>query len=309
MTSTSELFDAVDTLPDDAVRERYEALVGLDDKKARLLKEGLILLDPSSLERWSKKQHGGTVAAVKAFAERRPLFVFAGDVGTGKTELAETFGDAIARGAEKLEVTLFRLSLSTRGTGAVGEMTTLISAAFNHVEQEIPLPRGGKLTTAGILLIDEADALAQSRSFSQMHHEDRAGVNALIRKIDRVSAQGRPVITVLCTNRLDALDPAVRRRAAAELEFERPTDGQRAAVFRTALNGTAITDAEVAKLAVMTGPTAGRAYGHTYSDLRMRVIPAAILASYPDQPVTFEIVASTIEAHLPTPPFGEQGTE
>lgn len=306
MTSTSELFDAVDTLPDSNVRGRYEALIGLDDKKARLLKEGRLLLDPSSLEQWSRKHHRGMVAAVEAFSERRPLFVFAGDVGTGKTELAETFGDAIARDA-KLEVTLFRLSLSARGTGAVGEMTTLISAAFNHVEQEIPIPRSGKPSTAGVLLIDEADALAQSRAMSQMHHEDRAGVNALIRKIDRVSAQGRPVITVLCTNRLDALDPAVRRRAAAELEFERPTDGQRAAVFKAALNGTEITDAEIARLAVMTGATADRVYGHTYSDLRMRIIPAAVLASFPDEPMTFETVTRTIEAHPPTPPFAEQG--
>ena len=33
---------------------------------------------------------------------------------------------------------------------------------------------------AVILLVDEADALAQSREAAQMHHEDRAGVNAFL---------------------------------------------------------------------------------------------------------------------------------
>ena len=47
----------------------------------------------------------------------------------------------------------------------------------------MPIPRERKPELAAILLIDEADALAQSPAQSQMHHEDRAGVNALVRKI------------------------------------------------------------------------------------------------------------------------------
>jgi hypothetical protein len=129
--TTSDLFDAVDTLPDTGAQRRYEALVGLDETKQRLTKEAQILLDPTLLERWSRAQHGGAViAATQAFAERIPLFVFAGDVGTGKTELVEAFGDPVARAAN-IEVLLMRLSLSARGSGAVGEMTKLISAAFD----------------------------------------------------------------------------------------------------------------------------------------------------------------------------------
>ena len=61
-----------------------------------------------------------------------------------------------------------------------------------------------------VVIIDEADAIAQSREFGQMHHEDRAGVNALIRGIDTVATERRPVLVLLCTNRLSALDPAIR---------------------------------------------------------------------------------------------------
>jgi AAA+ superfamily predicted ATPase len=306
MSASTDLFDAVDPLgADDRVLSRYENLIGLDEVKQRLLKESELLINSGALERWSEKHHGQRIAAVDAFAERRPLFLFAGDVGTGKTELAETFGEALGR-RDRIEVLLFGLSLAARGSGAVGEMTKLISDAFAAVETEIPVPQG-KVQIAGILLIDEADALAQSRAEAQMHHEDRAGVNALIRRIDRISDQGRPVITVLCTNRLEAIDPAVRRRAAAEFEFERPNQAQREAVIAASLAGSRITAGEISELAEQTGDVHGRGYGFTYSDLRMRLLPAAILAAYPDHPLTGELVAEQVVGHPPTPPFGGLG--
>ena len=113
------------------------------------------------------------------FLRRPPLVVLAGDVGAGKSELAETIGDAVAR-QERIDITLFPMSLSTRGQGRVGEMTQLLSAAFEHTVAEAAKLKSssGKSRGAVILLIDEADALAQSREAAQMHHEDRAGVNA-----------------------------------------------------------------------------------------------------------------------------------
>ena len=75
-------------------------------------------------------------------------------------------------------------------------------------------------------MIDEGDALAESRATEQMHHEDRAGVNVLIRGIDRLARERLPGLVVLCTNRVDSLDPAVMRRAAVHHQFQRPTDGQ-----------------------------------------------------------------------------------
>ena len=101
----------------------------------------------------------------------------------------------------------YSLSLSARGQGSVGEMTMLLSDAFQLVAEAAKGGRGkdGKLRHGTILLIDEADALAQSRELAQMHHEDRAGVNALIRGIDGLRRNGLPVLTIMCTNRLSAL--------------------------------------------------------------------------------------------------------
>jgi SpoVK/Ycf46/Vps4 family AAA+-type ATPase len=307
MTEITDVFERVDKFPDPAAGERYDGLVGLDRVKARLLKEARLLLKPALLEQWSKENYGKVLPVVGAFGERNPLFVFAGDVGTGKTALAETFGHPLAR-AERIKVTLMRLSLNARGSGRVGEMTSLISEAFRVVEDRVSGQRdAGAPTSAVVLLIDEADALAQSRETAQMHHEDRAGVNALIRGIDRVSAEGLPVITVMCTNRGSDIDPAVRRRAAQIFEFGRPGADQRYAILRRAFDGAGFGDRDLRALVELTGPTEGRTYGYTYSDLTTRLIPTAVLDAFPDEPLRASRVAEIAAETRPTAPFGHNG--
>lgn len=299
------LFEAVVEFPDASARKRFDGLVGLDQVKSHIVKEARLLLNPELLEQWSKQHHKKPIALLEHFRNRPPFFVFAGDVGTGKTSLAESFGDPVARD-EKIAVTLYRLSLSARGTGAVGEMTRLLSSAFNEVgetaKKGIP-KRGGRPTSAVILLIDEADALAQSREFAQMHHEDRAGVNAVIRGIDNLAAGNLPVIVVMCTNRLDALDPAVKRRAAAIFEFKRPNEQQREAVLTQGLQGTGFSAEQVAQLVKATGQSGTRGYGHTYSDLVRRFLPGLLLEAFPDKPIEFKRALEIARALEPTPPF------
>jgi SpoVK/Ycf46/Vps4 family AAA+-type ATPase len=307
MTEPTDLFDRVEKFPNRSAGARYDRLVGLDGIKERLLKEARLLLDPKLLRDWSEKHHGGAVlAAVEDFGDRTPLFVFAGDVGTGKTVLAETFGNELAR-AEGISVTLMPLSLNARGTGRVGEMTSLIASAFRAVEERVSgQRRAARPTSAVILLIDEADALAQSREASQMHHEDRAGVNALIRGIGHVSAEGMPVITVMCTNRGSAIDPAIRRRAAQIFEFERPNDEQRAEVLRRAFEGAGLSEEDLADLVRRTGAADGRSYGYTYSDLTTRLIPGVLIDAFPDRPLDYARIVELVESHPPTAPFSER---
>lgn len=306
MTLTTDLFEAVLEFPDRAAQRRYTSLVGVGPVKERLSKEARLLLVPDSLDRWSNTVHGNRIAACDAFADRPPMFLFSGDVGTGKTVLAETFGDEIARSLN-VPVLLYRLSLASRGSGAVGEMTQLLAAAFDEVRRAAgPVGNGRKSLQALILLIDEADALAQSRETAQMHHEDRAGVNALIRGLNSLTEQRLPVLVVLATNRLDAIDPAVRRRAAATFSFNRPNDEQRREALGSLLAGITLNRRDLEDLVRATGPAAGRDYGHTYSDLYQRLIPAAVLAAYPDKPLTADLLRSTAAAVEPTPPFSSE---
>ena len=299
------LFSYVEEFPHDTARDRFDALVGLDDVKRRLIAEARVLLDPRVVERWSTKVHKTTIPAVKDVMERTPLIVLAGDVGIGKTELAETVGDPIAR-TLKTTVKLFPLSLSARGHGAVGEMTSLITGAFEKVREHAKAGRGhdDRLRHATILLIDEADALAQSRELAQMHHEDRAGVNALIRGVDGLRRDHLPVLTIMCTNRIDAIDPAVRRRAAAILRLARPSDDQRRELLTREFAGVAISEEDMAQLVELTGLRDGRLFGCTYSDLRQRFIPSAVIEAVEEGvPITGQRLVALARDFEPTRPF------
>jgi SpoVK/Ycf46/Vps4 family AAA+-type ATPase len=300
------IFEEVREYPNPTAARRFASLVGLDEMKDRLLKESRLLLDPDGLTAWSTKHHRQKIKIVEFFRDRPPLFIFAGDVGTGKTILAETFGDAVAREAE-ISVTLYALSLNARGTGAVGEMTSLLSSAFAEVK--LAAKRGaahGKKHNSGIiLLIDEADALAQSRELGQMHHEDRAGVNALIRGVDDLATGNLPAIVIMCTNRLEALDPAVRRRAAVTFAFNRPNEHQRMALLKPVLEELGFKPQQIQSLVTATGATNGRPYGYTYSDLTQRLLPGLLLAAYPSGPITYDLAKDVVERHPPTPPFRE----
>ncbi len=297
-----DVFDEVIELPDLNKKRQFDELIGLDHVKERLIKEGLLLLKPSLLEEWSKKHHSRVLPVVTKFQERPPLIIFSGDVGTGKTTLADSFGDSIAR-THHISVRVAKLSLKTRGSGAVGEMTRLVSKAFEEIEKLASQNSGCPSSTA-ILVIDEADALAQSREFEQMHHEDRAGVNALIRGVDRLTAKRLPVLVVMCTNRASAIDPAVMRRAAVQFHFERPNQEQRAQVLKAAFDGV-FNKEEINRLAEATGPKKDKGFGFTYSDLTQKLIPSIVLRAYPDQPVTLSLATSVLETIQPTKPFSE----
>lgn len=303
---TDGIFDDVLEFPDADVKRRFDRLVGLDAVKERLTKEAMMRLQPSSLENWSQQHFNESLPALRFFQRRPPLFILAGDVGTGKTELAETFGDAVARKAG-IPILLHSLSLTARGTGAVGEMTRLISAAFGIVKSQVPSVSESSSASAGhILLIDEADALAQSRESAQMHHEDRAGVNALIRGIDDLAEGHRPVLVVMCTNRLSALDPAVMRRAAATFEFARPNAEQRSMVLRNAFPEYICSNADLSRVVELTGARNGTGVGFSFSDITQRLVPSVILEAFPDRAVTSELIVSVASQIKPTPAFSEE---
>ena len=57
----------------------------------------------------------------------------------------------------------------------------------------------------------------------------------------------------------------------------------------------------------MTGP-AGEHPGFTYSDITQRLIPAAILAAFPDKPLTADILFTAVVSTEPTPEFRQHAS-
>lgn len=304
MAVQDDLFQPIIELPEPVRADRYRRLVGLTDIKDRLRKEAILLADPDRLQRWAEKFHSTATSVTTLFADRAPLFVLAGDVGCGKSALAESFGCDLADQLD-LPVFLYRLKLATRGSGLVGEMTALIGSAFEHLHIEGKKARTSRgINAVSILVVDEADALVQSRAAQQMHHEDRAGVDAFLAGVDSLAGAHVPVLVVLCTNRVDALDPAVMRRAAATFSFSRPDDEQRHAVLTQALHGITLAPQTIPQIVSVTGPTRARP-GFTYSDLSQRLIPAAVMRAFPDDALTDDILLTVARSLEPSPVFQE----
>ena len=301
------LFGPRQEFPDADAKDRLAQLVGLEEHQRALSKFLSIAINSASLTHWGTKHHADSQAILASLLRRPPLAVLAGDVGSGKTVLAESIGDLIAR-SEGIKVVLYPLSLATRGQGRVGEMTQLVSEAFNHVYAEARKRRrdDGKPSSGILLLVDEADALAQSREEAQMHHEDRAGVNAFIRGIDRLAEPGLPVAVIMCTNRPNALDPAIRRRAGEVLTFSRPGEIERLALLQPMLSGLGLDTKTIDGVVKATGPRDPRAYGCTYSDLMQRLIPGLVMRAYPDRAVSSDDAISVSIALVPTPPFSDE---
>ncbi|MOA00191.1 hypothetical protein D3C78_1195410 [compost metagenome] len=107
----------------------------------------------------------------------------------------------------------------------------------------------------------------------------------------------------MCTHRLNALDPAVKRRAAEVLSFGRPNDEQRRSIITNRLGQLGIPQSALDDLVKATGPQEGNIPGYTFSDLTRRLIPSIVLDAYPTQAVNPLRAVRVAQQMNPTPAF------
>ncbi|MGH8502770.1 MAG: AAA family ATPase [Gammaproteobacteria bacterium] len=295
MDYASSVFDYEIPLPDEHLAQQELSLLGFEIRYDRIQKQLQLLLRLDEVNAWSKSHYGKKIIPLcNLISEQYPLVVFHGDVGTGKTVTAECVANRLVRDAKAEDSILFKLSNRVRGSGKVGEMGTLLADAFKRITEA-----AGKARRA-ILIIDEGDSLAATRTQEHSHHEDKVAVNTLIQSIDSLRTFGGRVVTILCTNRLSVVDAALRRRASIVEEFVRPSPQERRQLFSMDLDGLGLHSSQVDELVQLTGERDGHPTW-TYSDLRSRFYPIALSKAFPDRPLSFEDLRDCASTMQPTP--------
>lgn len=271
-------------------RERFDALVGLESQKQMLLDELTLLLSPDRLTNWLKKHHPKGLPVAEVARRATPLILLSGEAGCGKTALAMAVGTPLSEALDS-KVHVLETPSNIRGTGLVGELSARVTESFNQAKAKV-----GK--GCGLLIIDEADDLALSRSELQAHHEDRAGLNVLLKQLDLLPREKVRLAVIMITNRPGALDPALLRRAALTLEFKRPGQVERRQVFEHLLERCSYTDEDLERLVKRSE----REVPYSYSDLTQRVARAALLGSWHrNEPFTPQHLLAALKVVEPSP--------
>ena len=170
-----------------------------------------------------------------------------GPPGTGKTELAKVV--AQAAGLELFEVEYADRdgnSLSGRDRYRSLQIAQVFlkgsenaALLFDEVEDVFP-----PISSEAAQLLARAEQVATPSNGSV---SGKAWVNQIL--------ESNNVPTIWVTNRIEQIDPAFRRRFAYHLELKSPPPGAREGLVRKTLEGIAVSDAFVARLAARKGLT------------------------------------------------------
>ena len=278
--------------PDRKAEELFNSLIGIDRQKEDLKATLVFLFDKARIRKWEKEHHKDGMRFLERIMSEMPLIILSGEVGCGKTALANSVGTPVAKQLNK-RITCFETPSNVRGSGRVGELSARVTSAFEQAKSRI------KTNEVGLLIIDEADDLATSRSQNQAHHEDRAGLNVLVKQIDSVSRENANLVVLLITNRVSVLDPAIMRRASLHLTFKRPNAEQRRKVFEYLFDGIKVSEKDVQKL---VEASSNEATPFSYSDLINRVGKQAVFRAVQlDKSFGPSVYLDVLEQVHPTP--------
>ncbi|XP_035706817.1 ATPase family AAA domain-containing protein 2 [Folsomia candida] len=193
---TGDEKEKVDTDPFSHVD--FESVRGLDDQKNWIINNIVDAMnDPQQQELWGIPMPKGVL--------------FHGPPGTGKTLLARAFGNEVSKLTGK-KVEFYHRTGGELSSKWFGESARLIKALFTEAEQKAP----------AIIFLDELDGFCGSRN--DRSSQARIGVvTSLLGQMDTLTP-GK-VFVFGATNRIDSIDPAMRRpgRFDKELQFFLPS--------------------------------------------------------------------------------------
>jgi len=174
----------------------FKDVFGLERAKERLEHVVALLKNPLAIEKMGLRPPSG--------------FLFTGPPGTGKTFLARAF-------AGEADIPFFQLSAGQLSSKWHGESEERIRDLFANARKFAP----------SIIFIDEIDSIASARSGmggseSEVHTKV---LNQLLTCMDGFEKDDKYVFVMAATNRVDLLDPAIRRpgRFDEETPFDLPS--------------------------------------------------------------------------------------
>jgi SpoVK/Ycf46/Vps4 family AAA+-type ATPase len=275
----------------------WESLIGLQEEKETLLENLTLLLSPENFQEWLRKYHPKGIRLSTLINTTTPFVILSGDVGCGKTFLARCIGEPLSKKLDA-HITLLESPTDIRGTGLVGEISARISSTFEEAKKAAATAKNGYT----LLLLDEGDDIATSREQLQAHHEDRAGVNSLIKELDKL--QALRVAVILITNRKESLDPALLRRASLHIDFSRPNGKALDLLIKNLVEGIKVTETELQQLRDQCD---NRKILYTTSDLIHRVGRKALITAYQQKrSLLVADFVQAVETTEPTPIFKDQ---
>lgn len=286
----------MDYYPNDLIAvKRFESLIGIKKQKQLLLENLQLILGRSRIMAWKEEFHKDSLPFLNEHFKISPMILLSGDVGCGKTELASCVAGPLAKESGK-QIRVYEAPSDIRGRGLVGELSGRITVAFDQVIEDL----NENKDVFGVLIIDEADALANSRDDDNQHHEDRAGVNTLIKELDRIEKSGLSLAVLFITNRTNAMDPAIIRRSAIEIIFKRPEEDSIKEVIDLLTSG--ITTPE--ETTALVNECLKKDPLFTFSDLFRKVGYQSIIRAYSsNRALTPEDLLETIKLTNPSPKF------
>lgn len=279
--------------PNKQSQKGYDLLVGIDEKKNDLLSSLQNILDRNSFLKWLKKNHKNGLPFIENMVSGDCLVMLSGDVGCGKTELAHTVATPLSKAMGDEPIVVFETPSDIRGGGHVGELSSRITAAFEAAKSGL---RKGEF---GILIIDEADDLATSRDQMQAHHEDRSGVNVLIKELDKIRRENVPLAVIIITNRPKSIDPAVARRATLQISFTRPDEDSLRTLLERVFEGLNFNTGDFDKL--VTACTE-KSIPYSYSDITKRIARQSTIKAWTENlPLSLDVILGVIHKTEPSP--------
>lgn len=135
-----------------------------------------------------------------------------GPPGCGKTMLVNALANA-------LKVNFISISAPSIVSGMSGESEKALREHFEEAKRSAPC----------LMFIDEIDAVTPKRENAQREMEKRIVAQLLtcMDDLDLAKTNGQPVVVVAATNRVDSLDPALRRGGRFDREVMMPVPNEK----------------------------------------------------------------------------------